>query len=276
MRVSDGGSAVGGQQTEPSENPDLQKLLLALQDFSSSSARHIIGLAGPKQILWHRIGSRCELFASEKLVDYVTKNKWDRVICSRRRGKELRLVVYRHEESAELRVNGFIIPSSRKVQWVKADPSSRHYRITFVDDRGRNCFVDVPTLEAIADVPTGSRKRLKLNVQGGATAEDHEDENHGTGTQAHHPYGSYKNLTASEIESIVDKSYRRNAKAGDGLYYNEWGVAVGRSKTAIISHAGTVDGFKNRYECLIAHSKEVRSALAKAVAEKKKAAAKAE
>ena len=253
----------------------LHKLQLALDDFQSEGNRRIVGMAGHRQLMWLRDGNNCELFAGAKLVDFVKKDKWSQIICNRTSGKELRLVVYRHDARASLRANGYIIPSSRKVQIVKPALKGRRYRISFHDDQGRNCWVDVPTLDAVADVPSGALKTLKLNFQKTPATED--DETAPTDSEpVQNPYGVHANLTASEVERIVDQNYLKSAKAIDGLRRNEWGVAVGRSKTAIITHAGTIDGFKNRYECLIAHNADVQKALAKAAAKKKKAASQAE
>ena len=256
----------------------MHKLELALDEFQEEGNRQIVGMAGKQQVMWLRDGNNCELFANTNLVDFVKKDNWSQIICSRTSDKELRLVVYRHEVSAPLRANGYIIPSSRKVQIVKTALKGRRYRISFRDDQGRNCWVNVPTLDAIADVPSGARKTLKLNFnKTPASEEDEADETAPTDQEApQNPYGVHANLTAGEVERIVDGNYLKSAKVVDGLRRNEWGVAVGRSKTAIITHAGTIDGFRNRYECLIAHNADVRKALAKAAAEKKKAAAKAE
>ena len=90
-------------------SPNLDKLKLALDDFQSQGQRQIVGIAGHRQVMWLRDSNNCELFAGAHLVDFVKKDKWSQIICSRTSGKELRLVVYRHEARASLRANGYII-----------------------------------------------------------------------------------------------------------------------------------------------------------------------
>ena len=269
--VSDAGSAVGG--TPPTTIEALEKLLVALEGFSSSRSRWIVGLAPQRQeqftpqVLWQRIqDKRSELFVDDFLVDYVNKGKWERLLTKHHSRDDLQLLVYRHVKNGDLRANGFIIPFSRKVEFLTTKSKGRRHRLDFHDDKGRKAWTEVPSLAAIADVPSGSRKLLKVHYE---ATNDNDDDTTSPIVENSNPYGVHPKLTAGEIEAIVDRTHRRHAKGDSTLHLNDWGVAVGRTKTAVITHAGGVDGFSNRYACLIAYSKEVRQALAKAAAEKK-------